>query len=36
MGKELLKQLWRAAREIHTGIPMDVDTSKVNELEETA
>lgn len=35
MGKELLKQLWRAAREIHTGIPMDVDTSKVNELEET-
>lgn len=36
MGKELLKQLWRAAREIHTGIPMDVDTSKINELEETA
>lgn len=36
MGKELLKQLWRAAREIHTGILMDVDTSKVNELEETA
>ena len=36
MGKELLKQLWRAAREIHTGIPVDVDTSKVNELEETA
>lgn len=36
MGKELLKQLWQAAREIHTGIPMDVDTSKVNELEETA
>lgn len=36
MGKELLKQLWRAAREIHTVIPMDVDTSKVNELEETA
>lgn len=36
MGKELLKQLWRAAREIHTGIPLDVDTSKVNELEETA
>ena len=36
MGKELLKQLWRAAREIHTGTPMDVDTSKINELEETA
>ena len=36
MGKELLKQLWRAAREIHTGIPVDVDTSKVHDLEETA
>lgn len=36
MGKELLKQLWRAAREVHTGIPVDVDTSKVHDLEETA
>lgn len=36
MGKEPLKQLWRAAREIHTGIPVGVDTSKINELEETA
>ena len=34
MGKELLKQLWQAAREIHTGTPMAYNEH--TEMEQTA
>ena len=34
MGKELLKQLWRAAREIHTGTPMAYNEH--TEMEQAA